>query len=87
MQKVKQSLSPEDQEKFENAVINASIEYFKENPGSVIAAGAAALLSNDDKFENAITRNVSKDFMMRFDGKTGKKIIKEFGVPNGDSKK
>ncbi|GEM_PF-4744863 len=77
MQKVRDELPQPDKEKFDAAIAYFSIEYVKNNPGQALAAGAAAVLANDNKLGNAITGNLTKDFMMQFHGKTARGIIRE----------
>lgn len=79
MQKVRNELSPADRDRFDAAIAYYSIEYVKNNPGQAIAAGAAALFADkDSKLGNAITTNLTKDFMMQFHGKTARNIIRDY---------
>ena len=83
MQKVRNDLSQADREKFDAAIAYFSIEYVKNNPSQALAAGAAAVLTNNNKIGNTITENLTKDFMMQFHEKTARKIIREYEKASG----
>lgn len=79
VQKARNELSQEDKDKFDQAMVYFSLEYIKNNPGQAIAAGAVAFFGgSNNKVGNAITNNLTKDFMMQFHKKTAKGIIREY---------
>ncbi len=77
--KIKETLTEEEQDKINKAILYQSAMYIKNNPGSFLAAGAAALLDDSDsKSENPIINGVSRDALKVFDKKTAKQVIREY---------
>ncbi len=73
---IKKTLSEEEIEKLNNALLYHSAIYLKDHPKEALIAGAAALIHDDA--DNSITKSFSSDLMKTFDGKTAKQVIKEY---------
>lgn len=81
--KARNDLSDEDKDKFDVAMAYFSLEYLKNNPGQAVVAGAVAIFGDsNNKVGNAITNNLTKDFIMQFHKKTAKGIIREYEKAN-----
>ena len=79
LEKVRQSLPESERTKLDDAIKYQAAMYAKDNVGTLIAVGAAALLTNgNNDTVNDVADIKAREFLMMFDGKTGKEIIKEY---------
>ena len=73
LEKVRQSLPESERTKLDDAIKYQAAMYAKDNVGTLIAVGAAALLTNgNNDTVNDVADIKAREFLMMFDGKTGK---------------
>ena len=81
--KIKDSLSEDEVNKLNEALLYQSAIYLKEHPGDALFALGAAVVTEDHN--NTITQGFSKDLMKTFDGKTAKQVIREYETARKNS--
>ncbi len=74
--KIKDSLTEEEVDKLNEALLYQSAIYLKDHPGEALFALGAAVVTEDHN--NTITQGFSMGLMKTFDGKTGKQVIREY---------
>ena len=79
LEKVRQSLPESERGKLDDAIKYQAAIYAKDNVGTLLAVGVAAVLTDgeSDTVKDVVDIK-SREFLMKFDGKTGKEIIKEY---------
>lgn len=75
-QKIKNSLTDDEINKLNEALLYNSAIYFKDHPGEALLAIGAAVVTDDHN--NTITQGFSQGLMNTFDGKSAKQIIREY---------
>ena len=73
---IKSSLTEEEVDKLNEALLYQSAIYLKDHPSEALFALGAAVITEDHK--NSVTDGFSKDLMKTFDGKTAKQVIREY---------